>query len=63
MQKGKKLERWGYCWRDENGAMFEWDDDLEMFLEASTLKLYKMVEQISDDEVIISVEKCQKGEE
>ena len=43
--------------------MFEWDDDLEMFLEASTLKLYKMVEQISDDEVIISVEKCQKGEE
>lgn len=62
MQKGKKLERWGYCWRDENGAMFEWDDDCEMFLEASTLKWHKMVKQISDDEVIISVEKYQEGE-
>ena len=50
----KKLHRTGYCWRDESGTYFEWDDELEMFLKDSTLKWHKMIEQISDDEVIIT---------
>ena len=53
MTKQYRINRAGAFWIMEDGTRLAWDDDHNYFINPLTGEAYEIIEQISDDNVIV----------